>query len=333
MTVAFLHSYELTVSSPATLLADTQNTETAAPAPSTLTANEASTVVTGDTSSGYSDYATATVNAITISQLQIEADILYNISPKGKGSQPATIKIYNLSQTNINLITAQSSVILKAGYAPQKTLPAVYIGQVTQVYTRQVGPDIVTTLICGDSKNIIKNAQYNKTYVKGTTYGSILKDLLNQFSDKGAPLGEFTEGERTAKAIGRALTREGSLASSLSAVCNEIDYVWYVTLGKVNVHPKEKSGFIETVDILESNVKGVISLHDDKSGVPTFSKEAKPQGVKLTTFLNGNITTNTTLNIKFGPFKGSYKITSVSHSLNFRGEAWDTDIECQRISE
>jgi|26BtaG_2_1085354.scaffolds.fasta_scaffold02386_6 hypothetical protein len=332
MANAFIHKYELVIGSPANLLKSTQNTETAPPAPSSLTQNDSSDVVVGGGSdSGYSDYSTVPSGAITLTDLQIEASIDYNIAPAGKNSQPAVIKVFNLSDTTINFITAESSVILRAGYQKDEALPAIYTGQVVKVSTERVGPDYVTTLVCSDGANILKNAKYFKTYPKNTTYENILSDLISQFVSKGIVQGDFTVNERTSKAITRALVREGSLSASLSAVCNEIDYGWYITLGKLNVHPKEQNGLIESVDIIETNVKGVISQNDDKSSTSTFSKASKPQGIKLTTFLNGNITTNTTLKVKFGDYQGDYKIQSVSHKLNFRGDAWDTEIECQRI--
>lgn len=332
MAIAFLHNYELTIGTPSRLLTASQTPTTAIPAPGALEVKPASDVVTGGGGTGYVDYCTATPEALSITDLQIEAKVDYNLAPTGKGTQPAVIKVYNLTDTNVNFITAESTVILKAGYRKDQVLPIIYSGQVTKVSTEKVGPDYITTIVCGDGKNVLKNTTYSKTYLKTTTYEAVINDMLTQFADRGLPTNQFTLNQRTSRALSKALVKEGSLSTSLTDVCNDIDYGWYITLGKLNVHPKEQDGLIESVDIIANNVKGVISLIDDKATVKTFSAAAKPQGIKLTTFLNGQITTNTTLNVKFGAFEGTYKITSVTHKLNFRGNIWDTEVECTRIS-
>ena len=333
MASAFIHKYELIVGNPTELLTSTQNTETATPAPTALPEARAADVVEGvGSSSGYSDYSTETTDALKISDLQIEASIKYNTAPSGKSVQPAEIKIYNLTETAINFISGQSSVILKAGYRDDEAIPVLYIGQVISVSTERLGEDIVTTLLCGDGVNVIKNSKYEKTYNKGGTYGAILSDLITQFSEKGIPKGDFIEGERTTKVTPRAVIASGLLAEALAEVCGAIDYVWYISLGKLYIQPKEIDGLKETVKIIEANVKGTIGVLDDKSSTTSFSKSDKPKGIKLTTFLNGNISTNTTLNVSFGKHAGDYKITSVAHTLNFRGDAWETVVECQRLN-
>lgn len=327
MPVAFIHKYELVISDPSTLVKKLKEVGTGTPAPASLQANTEDAIA-GESSSGYSDYATATVDAITITDLQMEAEIKYSTKSNSKTAPPATFKIHNLDDNTRRKITAQSSIILKAGYASQDEMPVIYIGQAIKVWSDRN----ITYINCGDGVNVIKNAKYNKTYPKGTSYEAIISDLLAQFAAKGIPQDTFTKSDRTAAIKKRGTPIEGSLASSLSGICNEIDYGWYVTLGKINVHPKEDSGTIEAVDLYEQNIKGYIEPQDDKSTTATFSKASKPAGIKLTTYLNGKITTNTQLNITFGEFKGTYKITSVEHKLDFRGQAWDTEITCQKAN-
>ncbi len=123
------------------------------------------------------------------------------------------------------------------------------------------------------------------------------------------------------------------MAETLSDICRDIHYYWYISLGKLYIHPKEVDALVANISVGESNVKGSIGVLDDKSSHGTFSKGAKPKGLKITTYLNGNITTNTTLNVNYGEHEGDYKITSVSHKLNFRGNSWDTVISCQRLAK
>jgi len=332
MAEAFIRKYELVLGTPTRLLKSAQTPQTATPAPGSLAVKDASDVVAGaDSSRGYVDYCTAPSEALTFTELQMEAVIKYNTVSSGK--QTATIKILNLSEQSRLFITADTSVILKAGYLKDELLPIVYVGQVISVETNLVGMDLVTTLVCSEAANILKNTTHIKTYDKGGTYLSIIEDLLKQFAGRGIPEGvdrEWRQNERATKVFTKSISVKGNLSKTLVRICKNINFGWFISLGKITVRPIESGSFQDTIKIVPANVKGRIKQSDDKSTLGTFSSKTTQSGIKLSTYLNGNISTNTLLEVTFGDFQGTYRISSVTHRLNFRGDLWDTEVSCLR---
>lgn len=324
MARAFIHKYELTISNHPDLLKKTQDQPTAQGAPSAVKPQKASNVVVG--SAGSSDYKTVTSESLTFSELQIQAGITYSTTA---AAQKAEFKIYNLSADNLNRITTQSTVILKAGYATDQVLPIIFVGQVNNVSSSKTGPDNITVLRCTDGAKALRETNYKVTYPKGKTYQFILDDVLAKINSVGVPLGEFQSSERTSKVIPRAVSYNTNLPAILEELGKTLGYRIYQNLGSINLIPDDSDDRQTVVDVFARNVKGTVSATDDKSGKTTTSPSARPAGVKFTTFLNGNIVVGAKVNMKEGKSEGTYLASSVTHKLDFRGSAWDTEVSCE----
>jgi hypothetical protein len=85
-----------------------------------------------------------------------------------------------------------------------------------------------------------------------------------------------------------------------------------------------------------SLIKGI---SDGEQDVKRDSNTKEKSRITLTTFLNGTIAEGKFINIvptsdpldKHTKYYGLYKIISVSHQLDYRGAAWDTKVECEKV--
>jgi hypothetical protein len=284
---------------------------------------------------GYIDYLTIPKGVKKIvNPIQLEAEIKYTVGKTSGAPQTATIRVYNLSEDTLNFIEADAAVVLKAGYTQDAQLPLIFVGQVEKVFTNRVGPDNITTIIAKDGSNVLKNVKFVAAYPSGQTYGFVIGQMIKAFADNGVPLGGFERSfTRTTQPIKEAQAYSGMLGQELSSLCEDIDYIWYLSKGKLYIQPKEVDRLIDVINISAKQVVGTLKPNDDKTGKSSKDKESKPSGVKLTTFLNGDIGTHTYLNITYGDYKGQYKPDSVSYKLNWKNGPWTTTIESQRVKK
>ena len=283
---------------------------------------------------GYVDYLTIPEDAKKITDpLQMEADIKYS---KGKTSgtpQTATIRVYNLAPSTLKYLEADAAVLLKAGYEQDKELPVIFVGQVVKVSTVRKGSDNITTMLLKDGANTLKNTKFVGAYPEGQTYNFILLQMIKVFKDNGIPLGAFEESDRSIQSIKEDQSFSGTLSQEFTDLCNSIDYVWYLSKGKLYVQPKEMDRLIDLVEISADQVIGALKPNDDKTGTSSVDKESKPAGVKVNTFLNGDIGTHTYVRITYGDYQGDYIPDSVQYKLNWKNGPWSTIVDTQKVKQ
>jgi hypothetical protein len=108
-----------------------------------------------------------------------------------------TIVIYNLSADNRASIfkdwrdqDLSRKIVLKAGYG--KALSPIMSGTISRCTSVRQGSDYVTTIECFDSGSVYNNLDADgQTYKKGTTYSSIVLDMIRQLGNKGIKRGEI----------------------------------------------------------------------------------------------------------------------------------------------
>ncbi len=272
-------------------------------------------------------------------QLEVEVDNTKDTT------NPCSISIYNLTDDQLQLVKANSTVILRAGYKTdiagsgksEKDLPLVYIGQVVSKTTTDDGTNRVTRLICSDGRTPLKNIKISMSWSPGTTYQDIILDLLDISAQAGIPLGRFTgdsEGVTPLQdEVEDGYTVSGLLGQEMAKLFDSIQYRMYMVLGKLYIEPLYVTPTVEVVNISSENIKGTINEEEDDSSSMSGTPEEKV-GITLKTYLNGNISVNKYLrlsNLLNSKFEGDYKIVSTRHSMNYEGDVWETEINATRI--
>jgi hypothetical protein len=309
-------------------------------------------------------FSRETGRAVVLTEHQMTAEIDY--VKKGSKNPPALIKINNISKNTLQQIKQNDRLVLKAGYEGED-LPTVFIGDIISVVTSRTssGEEAVTTLICGDSQNIITNLRLAGGVPPRTSYKRVITDILEVLGDNGLPTGEFYTGlpdprpvlyrpyvlsntilnarrpqdadfiniAPVDKNLPNGRVYEGNALEELNKILKEINYVYYIHAGKIYVQPSGSMyGHIRKktfVTLNNSLLKHPVEPLKSTAGMSI--QEGEKKGVRVVTFLNASIKPSKKVDLDVpNDYKGSYEIKKISHSLSYEGVKWDTVLELMR---
>jgi len=284
------------------------------------------------------DYRTVTLNAVEITELDINATIS---SKAGGKNSSSVIKIYNLSEDTRNIVERVNNyVILEAGYASDEELKVVFTGQVSEFFTENVGEDLVTTLQCKDGYIPNNTLRVDKFFPAGVTADTIFKYIIDQYKKVGVPLGFYSgfsdKKERveyvqlpmpqdTTFYMGYTLT--GYLWDELKDLTKSLGYVCYITNGRLFIHPK---GFTRAVEQFEVDHSQIYSIK--KSGKANNNTTGKSDtGVNISLPLDARMDVDKQIKVIGGDFEGVYKIMERSFNISIFDGNFDTNLVCKSV--
>lgn len=288
-------------------------------------------------------------DGVSIGQNQMTAKIHGSVESKGSSGRSCNIKVYNLSDDTIKRITKKNlKVILKAGYKEdydKDNLPVVFSGQIkTSTSVSKRGESFVE-LICIDgytpSSAIKIHKNLKSTPVKTITANDVFNYLFSVWKDNGISTSNnsirFDELPIHPDSVPfkGGWNGEGYLRDVMDEICNAFNYQWYIINGTLYVQSAFSSRVREALEIDMSMVKKIANGSQD--GKTDSTQKEKPR-FTFTTLLNGTITEEKFLSVvktintpaSKEQYYGLYKIISVTHDLNYRGNTWDTIIECEK---
>lgn len=313
---------------------------------------------------GYNTYSESRViyddSLLITDPIQLEADINYG----GSGGGGAEIKLYNLSDKTVKRIQGNQTILLKAGYKTDAELPVLYVGTIQAVRSSsKESKDRVTTLICKEGGLQQRDLQYNHCYIRGTTYSDIIADIADYLNRNGIPTSlllssrgvkrstrtqlivtsatsGFKESSPRPSVFDEIVNQKslssinvsGNVFSSLTSICDSIDYIWFISKGIVYIQPREAERYQDFVELTPDVVVGNISPSDDQSGVSSNDPAAKVGvGVNFTVFLDARLALENYVKIGYGEYSGTYSITSLKHRLNWHNGPWQTSVVTKPI--
>lgn len=281
---------------------------------------------------GYYDMSTINDNSLLITNpIQMEADIEYGDVSSAGSPQKATIKLYNLSDSTIRSIRAKQTVLLNAGYETDSTLSMLFLGSIEKVSTEHDIPNKVTTIVCTDAM-AKKDMQYSRTFMLGDSYDMVLLEMSDEFTKAGIITGYILGSPKSNARMIETLSLSGNLTKLLSDVCHSIDYVWFISRGRLYIQPKDEVRVVDIFEVYPKNIIGSVSPEDDKSATSSVdpSTQVAP-GVKFTVFLSPDLTLDTTVKLMQGDYEGLYKPTKITHKLNWKDGPWQTELESKSV--
>lgn len=333
MSEVFGHKYELYVRQPTELLEVVNGTTGYEGNVLALVKGKLKTVTPDYSkysgSTGNSDYLTVDVGSLLIKNpIQMDADVKYSSGVSTSTPQMATIRLFNLSENTIAQIGKDYAILLKAGWDTDNKLPITFVGTIDKVSTKREGANKVTEIVCKEGGTVLSSATYSKSFPEGEKYQYVFLDLMQKFADCGIPTGLFLGNDKTTQGLGEPLKLSGLLSKQLTLLCDMLDYVWFISGGKLYVQPKNEDRYLDIVQVSASNALS-ISKHDDNKGASSVVSQAAPAGVELVVFLNTEIRLETYVEILDGDYKGVYKPTEIKHKLNWHSGPWQTTLTCQ----
>jgi len=152
----------------------------------------------------------------------------------------ANIKIYNLSESNRNIIEEKGlHVQLFAGYEDTEA-PMLFFGDVVNIVHQKSGADWISEIFAADGVNILSTATINKTLPAGTTTGQVYDELVGQMDgiSKGV-----TEGLKNCLSGKRSLLRElqlsGNIKDWLDKLSKDCGFDYSVNDGVIETTPSK----------------------------------------------------------------------------------------------
>lgn len=267
------------------------------------------------------------VGAVGVGLRVNELHISFKITKTSIGKpNEATIKIYNLSPQNENLLADEyTDVVLNAGY--QGNLGLIFKGTITLVMRERQGADTIAELTCGDGDDDYRNAVLNTTLASNTTDQHVVNAALATFQTTVS--GNVQLGAQS-RARGRVLT--GPTRNTLEAIARQNGCNWSIQDGQLQVLPT--SALLPGQAIVVAPETGMI-------GSPSVTDK----GFKVKTLLNPQYKIGGAIQINSAyaqlkskklnkasartrlPPNGLCKIVSITHEGDTRGNDWYSEIE------
>lgn len=272
-------------------------------------------------------------NFILLEDLQMRASVVFPKEGASSKNPQQTIEIINPSELTSAYIRTGNVVLLNAGYDDDVDLPMICATQIVRSTLEQRGQDTILKLLCAEAYKVKRNIRISKSYSAVLTYKDVIVDLLAEFAGYGIASVAQLEGLAD-KQLGRARVFNDGLAEALDDICASVNYKWHMSCGTIYVEPRNKSiendDLIRVLTIKQENLKTQIQELQDTSTKNSSESKDNGKGIRIKINLNGNLNRGDAVRITFGDYAGAYLITSVKHTLDFEGSAWDTEIECRR---
>lgn len=214
--------------------------------------------------------------------------IAFDISKGVESTQnAASISIWNLTEGHRNAIGKElDDITLEAGYLPPNgggNVGIIFKGQIRDVEHTRDGPDIITTLSCGDGDKAFRRATISKTFPKGTPVEDVVEELYKQMEKEGVSRGEWKFPDQMGE-FKRPYSMCGSCTRELDTIGRSKGFYWSVQNGTMEIIPSD--GFVGGMVLLTPS-SGLID-------VPTITDN----GVRVKALLNPEIRPNRRVKIE-----------------------------------
>jgi hypothetical protein len=270
-------------------------------------------------------------SGVDFSKLRIAFEVTKSIEAQ---PNPATIKIYNMSDANAAAIEAEyTDVLLKVGYHQASSL--IFVGNIQFVSHYRDGTDYITELTCGDGDRDYRNAHISVSLAAGTTD----EDAVDQIC---GVMGYTRKGtiQVTSAARLRGKVLHGQARDALTEIARTNGCNWSIQDGELQM--------VRNDTMLDANTAEVINSDTGMLSAP----ERNDKGIGVTTLLNPKIAVNSAIKLNNQEIKikhhktktlgkaktnkapvglnedGIYKVIKLAHIGDTRGPDWRTEITC-----
>lgn len=257
-------------------------------------------------------------------ELMISFDVTKGLS---SSANKATIELYNLTESHRNGMGKEfDEVTLEAGYIPPGgggNVGIIFKGNIRDVEHKRSGPDIITTISCGDGDKALRNATTNKSYPKGTPVKTVVEDIYKELEKNGVKRGEWKFPDDMEPNFKRPYAACGSCWREMNTLGRGKGFYWSIQNGAMEIIPGD--GYI-----------GMITLINAESGMidtPTITDN----GMKVATLLNPEIRPGRRVKvestvIKMNAQDGIYRVSECTYSGDNRDGDFKVDITGESVS-
>lgn len=233
-----------------------------------------------------------------------ELRVAFSVSRGISGSpNEFEIRLWNLNRDHRNSVGRElDKVTLEAGYIDEGNIGVIAKGRIRDVQHDRDGPDIITTVSCGDGDKAFRRATISKTIPKGTSVKDVVEELYKEMEKQGIDRGEwkFPDDIRTLK---RPYSMCGSCTREMDVLGRGNKFYWSIQNETLEIIPGD--GYLPGAMVTVSARNGMV-------GTPTITDN----GVKVRTLLNPQIRPNRLLRVESEVLEmngedGTYRISAV----------------------
>lgn len=256
-------------------------------------------------------------------ELMISFDVTKGIS---SSANTANIDLYNLTESHRNAMGKEfDEVTLEAGYYPPtggNNVGIIFKGNIRDVSHKRSGPDIITTISCGDGDKALRKGVINKSYPKNTPIKTVVDDVYKELAKEGVTKGEWKFPDDMEPNFKRPYAACGSCARELNTIGRGKKFYWNVQNGAMEIIPGD--GFIGMVAVISPDT-GMIDT-------PTLTDN----GCRVSTLLNPEIRPNRRVKvessvIEMNAVNGIYRVTEANFSGDNRGGEFRVNVTGESV--
>lgn len=258
-----------------------------------------------------------------------ELKIGFNVSKGISGeANTASIEIWNLNEGHRNAVGKElDSVILEAGYMPPgggSNVGVIFQGSIRDVEHTRSGPDIITTISCGDGDKAFRKAVTSKTFPAGTPVKDVVEEIHTQLEKEGIKKGEWKfPDDIDSKKFKRPYTTCGACTTELNTLGRGKGFYWSVQNETLEIIPSD--GYLAGV-VLITPETGMIN-------VPTITDN----GVKVSALLNPEVRPNRLVQVQsqvleMNAANGTYRVSQASYSGDNIDGKFQVDIHGESLT-
>jgi len=187
-----------------------------------------------------------------------------------KNANACSVSIYNLNRSSRSFLELERrprlstnktirplTLTLKAGLGPNPEI--LFQGQIDGEKTRteKSGPDVITTVECGDGRFALRNTVINKTFAPGVSLEQAIEHIRDQLG-----VGKSGNGNNwlgiTKETFSQGLTMSGSAPEILDQLATKQDLDWSIQDNKLQIKPKGQP--IKLPTLIISPDTGLLSI-------------------------------------------------------------------------
>jgi hypothetical protein len=260
------------------------------------------------------------VNGLEIRDLRIQFEVNRDLS---KHPNQCEIQITNLSPQNRAALEGKHiAVTLSAGY--DGVNEPIYSGDVLFAMSEQDGADWVTKLQIADGGRTIRRARVNRSYPRGTSIKTALRDVA---ASMGQSIPDnIAASEELEQQCGSGLVLTGCAKEELSRLLAPFGFGWSFQSGKLQILRDED---VQPVIYEINEQNGLLST--PQSGNPP--KSGKPPHVTLKSLLRPGIYPGAQVEVLTlrSPSK-LYRVEKVKHTGDTFGDDWYTELDLKPVT-
>lgn len=251
-------------------------------------------------------------------------------SDNKRRTNKATVKIYNLSEEHQKYIEAPFvECVLSVGYIGAG-MHRLFAGQVTVAGTEKEGTETVTEIQIDSLYTQLNHKTVSKTAPAGVSVKGVIENLVKEMD--GVSRVVFS-GTNITKSFVDGYPLSGSPRQILNELGEAFELEWQIDDDVMYIQDAGKSYMLNNSKAFKiSETSGLIDRpyfdQIEKQRGKKDKLRAARNGLKLKILLNPAIVAGSVVYIEYGDKTGYYKVERLTHSGEYLGNDWTTELVC-----